>query len=147
MLGVMVSPGGNQPNNSLWPAVQYLLRCQVVAFVVFWLAIFAPVTCQYHGLLMDWFAPQPVHHHHSPSTVCAIAQPGLPAWVAPTCVHTLQGHQTTPDVTLIMSLFNVMIPGGVSCARSVRGTALPIRDGGSVVRWIVAPPEQPPRAA
>jgi hypothetical protein len=138
-------------SESLGQALAYAVRCQVVAFAVFWLALLAPITCQYHGLLLDWRRMMQVHEHHDHPTDGSCSQPMLTedsvSADIPTCLHVMQGHQTAPDVTLLMSLFDVMIPAGFVVQPPAQGALLPSPDAARPRQRAFPPPDQPPRSA
>ena len=98
---------------SHWWVFQETARRQIVAWVVLWLVVYAPVTCQYHGLMIDWFGAQaedPAFMSHQPLPM-AVASPDLPrsAHASP----ALQNHQMTSDAIQIMSLLSLMLPAGM----------------------------------
>ncbi len=129
----MFTSGVNQVRPSLWLVVQEIVRSQIVAFVVFWLAVFAPVTCQYHGMMVDWFDSPPS------SFMLHLDSPPGPAHVS----HALQNHQMTPDVTLLMSMLTMMLPGSVVFRPAVSHTSL-LLGRPIYARQRVLPPLVPP---
>ncbi len=120
----------DHPHESLAQAVGAIFHRQLVAFLIIWLAVGFPVTCQLHGM-MSMYEMEP-HQHDSNNT-------------APPCA--LHDHTTAPSMTMLLSLITSMIPDQITCYYDVSGKTL----SRSVVRWplqlVIYLPEQPPRSA
>jgi hypothetical protein len=136
-------------SESLGQALGHVLHCQVVAFVVGWLALLAPITCQYHGLLPDWprMVQEHTRHDHAASGSChqSILTGASASADISACLHVPQNHQTTPNITLLMSLFNAMIPGSLVLPASAQGQFLPSPGASRLRQRTLPPPDQPPR--
>ncbi len=117
-------------HESLAQAVGAIFHRQLVAFLIIWLAVGFPVTCQLHGM-MSMYEIEP-HQHDSNNT-------------EPPCA--LHDHTTAPSMTMLLSLITSMIPDQITCYYDVSGKTL----SRSVVRWplqlVIYLPEQPPRSA
>ncbi len=120
----------DHPHESLAQAVGAIFHRQLVAFLIIWLAVGFPVTCQLHGM-MSMYEIEP-HQHDSNNT-------------EPPCA--LHDHTTAPSMTMLLSLITSMIPDQITCYYDVSGKTL----SRSVVRWplqlVIYLPEQPPRSA
>lgn len=86
-----------------------------------WLVLFAPLFCQFHGLLMDTHAKATTTHHHHVEVLCGeMAQPEPPAPGA-----TLwKVHQTTPGTTVMASLYLLALPDNAAFAPASRPARL-----------------------
>jgi hypothetical protein len=143
----------NQPHKlhaeTLWQVFQEVLHDQIVAFVVLWLAAFAPITCQYHGMLVDWFDPQAnsTHHQQAGAAFCSLPMPMNESSFSGSavCSHALQSHQTTSDVTVVMSLLTAIVPQHFAFRLLAEGSILYLAEPGRPPQWIPLPPDQPPR--
>src|SRR5260370_949372 len=85
-----------ESGKELLKAVLEILHCHVIFFLVVWLALCAPLFCQYHGLMIHFGEA-----HHQDSTESDQAD---------TAIHF---HQMASNVTMVMSLFVAAIPGGL----------------------------------
>ena len=102
-------------DKELLRAVLELLRCHLICFLVVWLALFAPMYCQYHGLMMN-FGDK--NYHDS----MAAMQPDA----------GLHFHQMASSITMVMSLFVAAMPN----------TLLLLSP--SHIRWVRVAPSQKP---
>src|SRR5260221_5187646 len=117
-------------HESLAQAVGAIFHRQLVAFLIIWLAVGFPVTCQLHGM-MSMYEMEPYQHDSSnPEPSCSLHE-----------------HTTAPSMTMLLSLITSMIPDQITCYCDVSGKTL----SRSVVRWplqlVIYLPEQPPRSA
>jgi len=117
-----------------------LLRCQVTLWLVFWLVIFAPVTCQIHGLLIPLGETSLHSHHHGGD---AGAQCGT---FAQTCAPNI-AHQPTTSVTMVMALFIAVLPDDISFRSTVKAARLNPRNTAWPHQPLLRQPDQPPRSA
>ena len=141
----MVAPGVKQydtpRSEALWLVLREIIRCQMVAFVVFWLAVFAPVTCQYHGLMVDWLGPEfPAMPGSMPMVE---SSPDITS--AGSSADAFRNHQRTPDVTLTMSLFTVVLPRHIVFTPAMKGSELPLTDSVDAQEQTWQPLDPPPR--
>ena len=101
---------------------------QLVAFLVIWLTLGFPVSCQVHGMMSMYEMDM---HKHAASTD------------SPCAVHD---HTNMPPMTMLLSLIVSIVPDQTVCRYivSVENFA------NSTVRWPLQlnanPPEQPPRS-
>ena len=100
-------------------AIQYCARCLVTTTVVIWLAVFAPLTCSYHGFLLHpgavtppdgtgmviAFAPAMAHMAHGAAVEHAAAQPMTG--------FTTSSHHTSDGDTGMSSLLILAAPAGI----------------------------------
>ena len=90
---VPIRAGGQyQFDRELRRAILEVIYCHLIFFIVFWLALFAPLYCQYHGLMMHF---GDVHHHDASG--------------ADQFGNTLRFHQMTSSV-MMMTFFVAATP-------------------------------------
>ncbi len=121
------------------------MRRQIVAWVVLWLVVYAPVTCQYHGLMLDWFGAQaedPAFMSRQPP-LTAVASPDLPRGAHP--FPALQNHQMTSDAIQIMSLLSLMLPAVLIALPAATRTGFSLTRPVPVHQRSLPPLEPPPR--
>jgi hypothetical protein len=132
----------------------YVTRCLVTAVVVFWLIVFAPLTCSYHGFLLrpgalSAVAAMPMgnmemgdaHMHPRTQVYRDTVTPPRSGFVP-----TLAGHHTSEGETAMLSLLmlaapslSLLEPPAHSHARFIELPAAALHP------W--PPPERPPRTA
>lgn len=122
------------PPQSLRRAIRDLILCQFVAFLALWLAVVAPMVCNYHGLLfrLPGAADDPAHRHsttlggetHSP-------QPG---------------HDTGSRAGIEGGALVLALPVELSFWPAPRTHPLPLESISMPRQPDPSPPEQPPRA-
>ena len=129
-----------------WLVFQAMARRQIVAWVALWLVVYAPVTCQYHGLMINWFGAQaedPAFMSHPPLPM-AVSSPDLPGTAHPS--PTLQNHQVTSDAIQIMSLLSLMLPAGMIALPAATRTRFSLTRPIPIRQRSLPPLEPPPRS-
>src|SRR5689334_13669173 len=120
----------NRSQESLSQALGAIIQVQIVAFLVIWLAIGFPVTCQMHGT-MSMYELEP--HVHSSDSGTNTEFP---------C--ELHNHTPAPSMTMLLSLITSLTPDQITCHYPVYEKPLSF----SSIQWPlqlnVLPPEQPP---
>jgi hypothetical protein len=106
-----------------------IVRCHLTFLLIVWLALFAPIVCQYHGVMLH-FGGDNAHHDHVEQP-----QPGLKA------------HEMASGVTMLMSLFVAAMPDGGLLLELVPTSAVSVHDTPLPVQPSLPPPDQPPRSA
>src|SRR5215475_7922771 len=104
-----------RPRESLAQAAGAVFRHQLVAFLVIWLAIGFPVTCQVHGM-MSMYELEP-HQHMGDQTS-----------EYPCAIHA---HNTAPSMTMLLSLITSWIPDQITCRSVISSESLPA----TAMRW------------
>ncbi len=113
-------------------------RQQLVVLLVFWLTVAAPMTCEYHGLLL-FDAPtmhamlhlEQADHHGS------VQADG----------HQLHNHEMATSVTLLQSLFLMALPAALIVQLPEQGRTFGLPDPTPPAEWVLPPPDQPPRSS
>jgi hypothetical protein len=106
------------------------LHGQVVSLLIFWLVLFAPVTCQFHGLLI----PLSLHQRHGMTARMLTEMPA-------------EGHQMALSMPLPTSLFVAMLPDRAPIALISTFVTM-VWLARCLAKWPpLRPPDQPPRRA
>ena len=129
------------PQDSLNTALYGLFRQQLVILLIFWMTIAAPMTCQYHGLLLNGMAGvtvplvEHIGHHvsHQPGSLSAD--------------HHLTPHQMSSGTLLMQSLFLMDMPTVLPLESAEQGQLFIAPQPLLPRQWILPPPEQPPRSS
>ncbi len=126
---------GREPQHLGNLKLEYLtfLRYQITILVTIWLAVAAPITCQYHGLL-TLNMPDPNHMGH--------VMPDQPP-DSDHNDHTLRNHEPVSSNTL--GVFIVVLPGALTFQlpepKSEQVMFAPI----TPQEWVAPLPDKPPR--
>ncbi|MEP7287606.1 MAG: hypothetical protein ABI947_17770 [Chloroflexota bacterium] len=124
-----------------------MVRCHLVIFMAFWMAIFAPVMCEYHGVMLHFgHADDPTQFHlsmhHEHSNEYSNPVPELPQSLVP----GLKVHEMASSVTMLMSLFVVAMPNPITTAEFAKPSNIFSVDANLPRQRLIAPPDQPPRS-
>ena len=109
-----------------------ILYCHLIVLLVVWLALFAPVMCQYHGLMIH-FGAEPADHAQMADMASSSPQAGL------------RFHQMASSVTMVMSLFVAAMPGGTPVLAPNGFHRFSRDDANPRLQRALPVPEQPPR--
>jgi hypothetical protein len=113
-------------------------RQQLVVLLVFWLTVAAPMTCEYHGLLL--FSAPTVHataHLEHADHLGSVQAGG----------HQLRNHEMATSVTLMPSLFLMALPLTLIIQLPEQGHPFGPPDPTPPREWVLPPPDQPPRSS
>jgi hypothetical protein len=146
MVALVVKHAHITSTESHWWVFQETARRQIVAWVVLWLVVYAPVTCQYHGMMINWFGAQaedPAFMSHQPLPM-TVASPDLSRSAYPS--PALQNHQLTSDAVQIMSLLSLMLPAGMIVLPAATRTRFSLTSPIPVRQRSLPPLDPPPRS-
>ena len=110
-------------------AAQDTVRCHLIVLLILWLALFAPIVCQYHGVMLH-FGGDNAHTHLDHAD-----QPPPDS----------RFHEMASSVTMLMGLFVAAMPDGVMLPVSVPSSSVHIRDILLPAQPELPVPHQPPR--
>jgi len=144
--------------SALLPFTAQLLYHQFILMLVLWLAVFAPVTCQYHGLLLHFGAG--VQPHDLASFVSEDHLCGGPTSIsdpkgavdelgqsdrAAGSPRGIYDHATVSTTTMILSLLALVQPQNLNLAHPGTARSLQLSDIDLPPLLGVSPLRQPPR--
>jgi hypothetical protein len=121
-------------NQTLWTAVGRILYCQFIMSLVFWFAFIGPITCQYHGMLINLFEDHPEHTIHEQSADDAV----------PFGDHRVNNHQPTSSTISLVALFTAVVPESLLTDQQAV-TTIPSVQTNWPAQLAPLPPDQPPR--
>jgi hypothetical protein len=136
-----------------------LVQLTLILFLAFWMAVFAPAICQFHGLMLRFgnnsdTAASTQHQHHIESGMDMDKDMSMPAEMdsqansdprSEPLGATLYRHEPASTTTMIFMLFVVIVPGQIALQyQSNTDQILPSNTPLPLQRTI-PPPDQPPR--
>jgi hypothetical protein len=109
-----------------------IARCHLIGVLILWLALFAPVTCQYHGLMIHFGGEtnQSDHANHADSS-------------GPE--SRLQSHEMASQATVVMSLFVAVTPDDLLLLAPATARQVQPHDPRQPAQLALPVPDQPPR--
>jgi len=113
-----------------------LLHTFGVGLLTCWLAIFAPMICEHHGLMLPSNPLMHVHHHHTTA--------GTPHSMQDDAQH-MSAHEPASEVTLAMSILTLALPVGTAPAPDFLTTRIRIADALFPAEPDLPLPDEPPR--
>jgi len=144
----MFGADNSQPSESLQAALLGLARNQLIALLVLWLIFYAPVACQYHGLLLntpDIMQKQEVHPHSLPYADAALNLLET-THTSPLGAPSIKPNHSTAAATLfLMSLMTVLTPDSALNNKLDAVFMIHIVESVPPQQPEHLPPEQPPR--
>ncbi len=119
------------------PIILRLLHTFGVGLLACWLAIFAPMICEHHGLMLPSNPLMHAHHH-------AIANNFTPHPIQDEAQH-MSAHEPASEVTLAMSILTLALPARTAPALDLSTTRIRIADALFPAEPDLPPPDEPPR--
>jgi hypothetical protein len=143
--------------SALLPFTAQLLYHQFILMMVLWLAVFGPVTCQYHGLLLHFGTGVQSHDLDaivSEDHVCGDPTPVATKGAADGLTQPDQaagsprgiyGHATASTTTMILSLLVLVQPRGLDLPHPATARSFRLSDVDMPPLFGVSPLLQPPK--
>ena len=120
-----------------------VIRCHLILLLALWVAIFAPMMCQYHGLMLRFGSgAMPM----GSMAMMDMAEPLAPGSLAQDAgLSLLPAHEMASTVTMLMSFFVVALP--IRRTVEVLSLSSPLQrlSVEFPLALVIPPPKQPPR--